>query len=198
MRWVAGQVSGRSPVFEPRIPGKALRVYPYRLAVHPGSSGHLAKRSGRVLASTGRPVSRARIWLVEHALRGCQYLTSTQTRGDGSFEVAYPVDALLDAQRPDLRFIVFGGPRRPLLASSSSELVLAVETVNARSLFDDVGEALKRYLGEVPQDLAPEDRISNRGASTCDFGIPAGSAPHCVDWSATGTCICPSQRTAER
>jgi len=157
IRWIAVETSGRSPIFEPRIPGQALRIYPYRLAVHPGSSGHLARRHGRVLASTGRAVSHARVWLVEHALRSCQYLTSTATREDGYFDLAFPLDALIDPQRPDLRFVVFGGPQRPLLASESSALVLPVETVNARSLFDDVGDAMRRYVDEAAPDLALEE-----------------------------------------
>ncbi len=157
LRWIAGELSGRSPVFEPRQPDQALRVYPYRLAVHPGSSGHLARRKGRVLASTGRPVGGARIWLVEHALRSCQYVTSTETREDGYFEVAFPEDGLLDPQRPDLRFVVFDRPYRPLLASASADLVLPAESVDARSFFDDVRAVLRRHISEDEPDLAPEE-----------------------------------------
>ncbi len=155
-RWSTEEAFGRTPVFEPRLPGQPFWVCPYRLAVHPGAAGRLTRRSGRVLASTGAPVVGAQVWLVEHALRGCQYLTSTETSDDGSFRLAFPTDALLDAAQPDLRFLAFGGPARPLIASRSADLVLPVESVDVRSLYEDIGDAVRRHSHEGDPRLAPE------------------------------------------
>lgn len=155
LRWIAGENSGRSPILEPLLRSQTIRVYPYRLADHPGSDGPLSKRKGRVLASTGRPLIGGHIWLVEHALRSCQYLASAVTQEDGSFEVAYPLEGLLVHSDPDIYFIVFDRQGHPLCRSKKSDLVLPVEVVDAWSDFDEVKTTLQEYAVEEILDLTP-------------------------------------------